>query len=91
MDKNQDPDPVSGMDISGHISESLETIFGLKVLQFFNADPGSGIFFTLEPGSGKEKFGAGIRNLFILDPGSRKEKFESGIRDKHPGSATLFF
>jgi hypothetical protein len=26
-----------------HISESLETIFWVKILKFFDADPGSGI------------------------------------------------
>ncbi len=26
-----------------HISESLETIFGVKILKVFDADPGSGI------------------------------------------------
>ncbi len=26
-----------------HISENLETIFGLKYLKFFDADPGSGM------------------------------------------------
>jgi hypothetical protein len=36
-----------------HIFESLETIFGVKLLKFFDADPGSGIFFN--PGSGMEK------------------------------------
>jgi hypothetical protein len=30
-----------------HISESLETIFGVKTLKFFDADPGSG----MDPGS----------------------------------------
>jgi hypothetical protein len=36
-----------------HISESLETIFWVKILQFFDADadPGAGnFFFTLDPG-----------------------------------------
>jgi hypothetical protein len=43
------------MNIPDHISESLETIFGIKILKFFdvNADPGSGNFF--DPGSGMEK------------------------------------
>jgi hypothetical protein len=38
----------SGMKIPDHISESLETIFWLKTLEFFDAgpDPGSGIFLT---------------------------------------------
>jgi hypothetical protein len=33
---------------------SLENIFGLKILQLFDEDldPGSGIFLTLDPGSG---------------------------------------
>jgi hypothetical protein len=44
--KNQDPDPGSEMNIPDHISESFEkTIFGLKILKFFDSDPGSGIFF----------------------------------------------
>jgi hypothetical protein len=41
--KNQDPDPGSepGMNNPDHrISESLETIFGVKILKFFDADPG---------------------------------------------------
>jgi hypothetical protein len=38
-----------------HISDSLESIFWVKILTFFDADPdpGSGIFF--EPGSGMGK------------------------------------
>jgi hypothetical protein len=55
--------------IPDHISESLETIFGLNtVLIFFDADadPGSGNLF--DPGSG------------IQDG----KKFGSGIREKHP-------
>jgi hypothetical protein len=43
------------MNIPDHISESLETIFGLKILKFFDADPGFGIFLTLDPGSGMVK------------------------------------
>jgi hypothetical protein len=44
----------SGMNIPDHISESLETIFGLKLLNFFNADsdPEFGIFLNLDLGSG---------------------------------------
>jgi hypothetical protein len=50
------------MNIPDHISESLETIFGLQIFQFFNADTdtGSGIFLTLDPGAGMEKFRSGI-------------------------------
>ncbi len=38
----------SGMNIPDQISESLETIFWLKILKFFDADPG--IFITSDPG-----------------------------------------
>jgi hypothetical protein len=30
------------MNNTDHISESLETIFWVKILKFFDADPGSG-------------------------------------------------
>ncbi len=52
------------MNILDHISESLETIFWVKipVIKFFDADadPGSGNLFY--PGSGMKKFGSGIRD-----------------------------
>ena len=51
--------------------------FGVKILKFFDEDPGSGI---RDPGSGME-------TVRIRDPGWKK--VGSGIRDKHPGSATL--
>jgi hypothetical protein len=38
------------MNIPGHISESLETIFLVNMLEYFNADPESGIILTLDPG-----------------------------------------
>ncbi len=37
------------MIIQDHISESLETIFWVKILKFLDADPGFGIFLTLDP------------------------------------------
>jgi hypothetical protein len=51
------------MNTSDHFSESLETVFRTKIIQFFAADqdPGSGIVFTLDPGSVMEKFRFGIR------------------------------
>jgi hypothetical protein len=57
--ENQDSDlgSVSGVNILGHISESLETIFGDKILQIFDADAnlglGSGNLF--DPGSSLKK------------------------------------
>jgi hypothetical protein len=67
------------MNIQDHISESLETIFGFKILKFFDADPdpGSGIFLILYPGS----------RIFFY-PGYRIRYGKIRIRDKHPGSAT---
>jgi hypothetical protein len=40
------------MNITDNISESLETIFEITRLKFFDADPnpGFGIFLTLDPG-----------------------------------------
>jgi hypothetical protein len=39
MGKNQDPDAGSGMNNPDHISGSIESIFGVKILKFFYADP----------------------------------------------------
>jgi hypothetical protein len=62
--KNQGPDPGSrsGMNIPDHIPESLEPIFWVKKLKFFDVEPDSesGIFLSLDPGSGMEKFRSGI-------------------------------
>jgi hypothetical protein len=51
---------ASELNIPDHISESLETIFWVKILKFFAAD--AGIFFD-DPGSG-------IRNGKNSNPGS---------------------
>jgi hypothetical protein len=41
----------SRINIPEHTAESLETIFWLKILKFYDADPdpGFGIFLTLNP------------------------------------------
>ncbi len=45
----------------GSYVRELTNIFWVKkILKFFDADPGSGIFLTLDPGSGMEQFGSGI-------------------------------
>ncbi len=56
-----------------HIFESLVTIFWIKILKFFDADPGSGMDKNVDPGSGMEKIRtiSGIRNTafcICLDP-----------------------
>jgi hypothetical protein len=42
LGKNQDPGSGSGMNNPDHISESLETIFWVKIHKLFDADQGSG-------------------------------------------------
>jgi hypothetical protein len=55
----------SEMNIPDHISESLETIFCVKILKFFLCGSGSGIRNLFDPGIRmRKKFGSGI-----LDPG----------------------
>jgi hypothetical protein len=51
--KYHDPDPGSGINIPNHISESLETIFWVKILKFFDADPE-----CFHPRFRMEKFGS---------------------------------
>jgi hypothetical protein len=60
------------MNILDHISESLETIFWVKILKFFDAECGCG--------SGSRD----LEILLTLGPGTGMEKIR--IRDKHPGS-----
>jgi hypothetical protein len=48
----------SGMNNPDHISERLEKIFGVKVLKFFDAEPGW------------KKFKSGMGKIRIRDPGS---------------------
>jgi hypothetical protein len=50
----------SGMNNPDHIFESSETIFWVKILKFFDADPGPGW----------ENFDFGIRDGKNSDPGS---------------------
>ncbi len=76
----------SGMNNPDHISESLETIFWVKLLKFFDADPGWKKF-----GSGMEKLtnyeccGSGVYpGSEFFHPGSRIKK----ISDPGSGSAS---
>jgi hypothetical protein len=63
----------SGMSSPDHISESLETIFWVKIVKFFYADPG-----WIKFGSGMEKIR--IRDGKNSDPGSWMKKIGSRIR-----------
>jgi hypothetical protein len=57
-------DPGSDINIPDNFSESYP-FRANNTLKFFDADPGAGIFLTLDPGSWMEKFGSGIN---IPDP-----------------------
>ncbi len=57
-------DPGSETNIQDNFSDSLETVFVLKILKFCDADPDLDLF---DPGSGMEKFGSGI---WYKHPGS---------------------
>jgi hypothetical protein len=48
------------MNSPDHISESLETIFCVKILKFFDIDPGSGMEKILIRDLGWKKLGSGI-------------------------------
>jgi hypothetical protein len=50
----------SGKKISYHISESLVKLYDLNIVKCYVANPYPGSFWTLDPGSGREKFGSGI-------------------------------
>jgi hypothetical protein len=50
----------SGRNKPDHISESLQTIFWVKILKFFDADPGSGMEKIWIRDPGWKKFGSGI-------------------------------
>jgi hypothetical protein len=61
MGENQHPDPGSGMNNPDHIFLELRNhffaFFGVKILKFFDEDPGSGMETVRirDPGSGMEK------------------------------------
>jgi hypothetical protein len=56
----------SGMNIPHHISERLETIFQVKILNFFDGDPDPGFGNLFDPGSGD--LGSGMEKIRIRDP-----------------------
>jgi hypothetical protein len=55
----------SEMNILAIFPRAYKQFFGLKILKFFDADPGSGIFLTLIGEPRWKKFGSGIK---IPDP-----------------------
>jgi hypothetical protein len=57
-----------------HIKESLETIFGVKILKFFDADPRSGIR--------DDKFGSGIQDG--KNSGSATLHLNGGYQNEFP-------
>ena len=83
-----------GMNIPDHISESLETVFWVKILKFFYADAARNLF-DHESNPGWKKFGSGVNTvsatLFfsVANPGSHAFLTpRSGMGKKsRPGSA----
>jgi hypothetical protein len=61
------------MNNAAHISESIETIFWVKILKFFDADSGSGM----------EKFGTGNRDLGWKKFGSEIRVKHPGFASRH--------
>jgi hypothetical protein len=59
----QSQDPGSGKNIPDLIFENLILVFGLKIVKFFDADPGSGNLSTLDPGWKKSDSGFEINIL----------------------------
>ncbi len=62
-----------------HISESLETIFLVEILKFFDANPGSGI----------EKFGSGMEKIRIRDTRIRNTAFYCINCDRNSTAITV--
>ncbi len=79
--KSKDPDPGSGMNNPDHISWSLETIFWVKILEFFDADLGSGM----------EKFGSGIRDGKKSDPGCKNISYRVWLHISRSSHLPKFF
>ncbi len=52
----------SRMNIPDQIPRAQKQFFGLKILEFFDADPGTGIFLTLDPGLKNLEPGSAIRD-----------------------------
>jgi hypothetical protein len=63
LGREKNPEPGFGMTIPDYFSESF---FGQNIIKCFDADPNPE-YFDLDPGSGFEKFGFGIR---YIHPGS---------------------
>ena len=78
MGESQHPDPGSGMNNPDNFLELRNhflAFFGVKILKFFDEDPGSGI-----------RDGDSSDLISVIRDG---KKIRSGIRDKHSRSATL--
>jgi hypothetical protein len=66
----REPVPASGMNNLDHIYESLKINFGVKILKFFDADPGSGM---------KEKHCQKVGIEFNLNKVSRLHETTSSV------------
>jgi hypothetical protein len=62
--------PGPGMNNPDHISESLETIFWVKIYKFFDTDPGW------------KKLGSEMEKVQIRDPGQTSQIRNTGCDEK---------
>jgi hypothetical protein len=74
MGESQHPDPGSGMNNPDHIlhielRNHFFAFFGVKILIFFDEDPGSGMETVRIRDPGWRQFGSGIRDGKKSDPG----------------------
>ncbi len=76
--ESQHPDPGSGMNNPDHISRALKPFFWVKILKFFDVDPGSGLETVRIRDPGWKKVGSGIN---ITDPHHCKKLFKNSISD----------
>ncbi len=90
MEKHLYSDPRPGMNIPENFSESLGTVFRVKILHFFNADPGFGIFLPRDPGWKNSNPGSGINipsgsSVRVFDMSSIFNIFCGRCKIKAPG------
>ncbi len=78
------------MNILDHLSQSLETIFSVKILKFFEGDEDPGIFFILDPASGMEKTDTETSRIRNTEIKCKENQFyHTGTRKKNTNISHL--
>jgi hypothetical protein len=71
-----------GKNIPYHISQRLETIFWVKILKFFDANPDTGSGNLFDSGSGMEKIRIGDKHPGFVTLPARLGIFKGRCRDR---------